>query len=106
MTFLYQVTLRGKVVETVTAEKKKVKRWFYIDIGKALNPNIDREEAIIGVPEDKMIRQDYGRDVVLDLSTPQHEPSTGLSEPSVQRRVKEMLAKLDAEVSGRDPWMR
>src|SRR5450631_3445654 len=47
MTSLYQVTLRGKVVETVTAKKKKVKRWFYIDIGKALDPSVDREEAIV-----------------------------------------------------------
>jgi uncharacterized protein with ParB-like and HNH nuclease domain len=31
MTSLYQVTLRGKVVETVTPKNKKVKRWFYID---------------------------------------------------------------------------
>jgi len=36
MTSLYQVTLRGKVVETITPKKKKVKRWFYIDINKAL----------------------------------------------------------------------
>ena len=50
MTSLYQVTLRGKVVETVTPKKKKVKRWFYIDIRKALDPSIDREEAIVGVP--------------------------------------------------------
>ena len=28
MTSLYQATLRGKVVETVTPKKKKVKRWF------------------------------------------------------------------------------
>ena len=36
MTSLYQVTLRGRVVETVTPKNKKVKRWFYIDIRKAL----------------------------------------------------------------------
>ena len=53
MTSLYQVTLRGKVVETVTPKNKKVKRWFYIDIRKALDPSIDREEAIVGVPEDR-----------------------------------------------------
>lgn len=73
MTSLYQVTLRGKVVETVTPKKKKVKRWFYIDIKKALDPNIDREDAIIGLPEDKKIRQDFGRAVALDLSTPELE---------------------------------
>ena len=55
MTSLYQVTLRGKVVETVTPKKKKVKRWFYIDIRKALDPAADREDAIVGVPEDRMV---------------------------------------------------
>lgn len=71
MTSLYQVTLRGKVVATVTPKNKKVKRWFYIDIRKALDRAIDREEAIIGVPEDRVIRTDFGREVVLDLSAPE-----------------------------------
>ena len=73
MTSLYQVTLRGRVVETVTPKKKKVKRWFYIDIRKALDPAIDREEAIIGVPEDKTVRTDFGREVLLDLSSAERE---------------------------------
>lgn len=73
MTSLYQVTVRGKVVETVTPKNKKVKRWFYIDIRKALDASVEREEAIIGVPEDKSIRKDFGREVILDLSTPERE---------------------------------
>lgn len=73
MTSLYQVTLRGQVVKTVTPKNKKVNRWFYIDIRKALDPSLDREEAIIGVPEDRVIRTDFGREVVLDLSTPANE---------------------------------
>lgn len=73
MTSLYQVTLRGKVVETVTPKKKKVKRWFYIDIRKALDPSIDHEEAIVGLPEDRIIRNTFGRDVILDLSSAEHE---------------------------------
>jgi uncharacterized protein with ParB-like and HNH nuclease domain len=32
MTSLYQVALRRKVVKTITAKKRPVKRWFYIDI--------------------------------------------------------------------------
>jgi hypothetical protein len=68
MTSLYQVTLRGKVVETITPKNKKVKRWFYIDIRKALDLNADREDAIVGVPEDRVIRTDFGREVALDLS--------------------------------------
>ena len=67
MTSLYQVALRGKVVETVTPKKKRVKRWFYIDIRKAIDELADREEAVVGVPEDRMERTDFGREVTLDL---------------------------------------
>lgn len=73
MTSLYQVTLRGKVVETVTPKNKKVRRWFYIDIRKALDASVDREESIVGVPEDRVIRTDFGREVVADLSSPEKE---------------------------------
>lgn len=73
MTSLYQVTLRGHVVETVTPKNKKVKRWFYIDIRKALETTADREEAIVGVPEDRIIRTDFGRELVLDLSSAENE---------------------------------
>jgi len=73
MTSLYQVTMRGQVVETVTPKKKKVKRWFYIDMRQALDASVDREEAIAGVPEDKVVRTDFGREAVLDLSTPEKE---------------------------------
>lgn len=73
MTSLYQVTLRGKVVETVTPKNKRVRRWFYIDIAKAIDPTVDREEAVIGVPEDRIERSAFGREVALDLSTPEKE---------------------------------
>lgn len=73
MTSLYQVTLRGKVVETVTPKKKKVRRWFYIDIQESLDSSVDREEAIVGVPEDRLIRTDFGREIVLDLSSAERE---------------------------------
>jgi hypothetical protein len=73
MTSMYQVTLRGEVVETVTPKKKKVKRWFYIDIRKALDSSTDREEAIVSIPEDRVIRTDFGREVLVDVSTAEQE---------------------------------
>jgi hypothetical protein len=73
MTSLYQVTIRRKVVETVTPKKKKVKRWFYFDIRKSLDPSMDRENAIVGLPEDRIVRTDFGRQALLDLSSAEKE---------------------------------
>jgi hypothetical protein len=69
MTSLYQATIRRQVLETVTPKNKRVKRWFYIDIKSALDPLIEREDTIIGVPEDRKVREDFGRSIVLDLSS-------------------------------------
>lgn len=69
MTSLYQVTIRNQVVSTVTPKNKRVKRWFYIDMMKALDPLADREEAILGVPEDRIVRSNFGKTIDLDLST-------------------------------------
>ena len=73
MTSLFQVTLRGKVVETITPKKKKVRRWFYIDINKALDPSVDRDEAIVALSEDKKITKDFGREIELDVTTRESE---------------------------------
>ncbi len=73
LTSLYQVAYRGQVVETVTPKKKHVKRWFYIDMRKALNPSVEREDAVIGVPEDRRVKSDFDRTVNLDLSTRERE---------------------------------
>lgn len=73
VTSLYQATLRNHIVETVNSKNKKVKRWFYIDVRKALDPLVDREEAILGVPEDRIVRKEFGREILLDLSEPQKE---------------------------------
>lgn len=73
MTSLYQTLMRKEVVATVTARRQKVKRWYYIDMEKALDTTDDREDAILGVPEDRQIRENFGKDVKLDLSTPELE---------------------------------
>ncbi len=73
MTSLYQVTIRNKVVETQTVKRKKVKRWFFIDVRKAMDANQDREDAIVGLPEDRKLTEDFGRKLILDVSTPEAE---------------------------------
>ena len=73
LTSMYQVAFRKEVVHTVTPKKQKVDRFFYIDMNKALDPNVPREEAIVGVPADKIIRTDFGRSVQLDLTSWEQE---------------------------------
>lgn len=73
MTSLYQTCMRKEVVETITPRQKLVKRWFYIDIERALRPDVDREDSVITLPEDRKIKEDFDRTVVLDLSTPEAE---------------------------------
>ncbi len=73
MTSLYQATLRKEVVETVTPKNKKVKRWFYIDIRKSLDPVQEREDAIVGIPEDRIEKGRFGREEGSDLSSPEKE---------------------------------
>ena len=73
MTSLYQTCLRCEVVQTVTPRLKLVKRWFYVDIRKAMTPAEDRENAIVSVPEDRRIKSDFDRKIDLDLSTPELE---------------------------------
>lgn len=73
MTSLYQSCLRKQVVSTITAKKRLVDRWFYIDIQKALAADADREAAIFAVPASRVIKENFDKDVVLDLSTSQLE---------------------------------
>lgn len=73
ITSLFQVTIRGEVVHTITPKNKPVQRWFYIDMERAMDPSVDREETIISVPADKRVKSDFGRKVELDLSEPAGE---------------------------------
>lgn len=73
MTSLYQSTFSSTPVATQTAKKRPIKVHFYFDIRAALDPDLTRSEAVIAVPEDKIIRENFGRDVKLDLSREEQE---------------------------------
>ena len=73
MTSMYQVTLRGKVVKTMTAKYKPIDRWFYLDIRKCLDPTVDREEAILSIQADRKVPATSKAYAGLDLSTPEKE---------------------------------
>src|SRR5436309_3498463 len=69
LTSLHQSLSSGRVVQTMDARKKKLERWYYLDINACLEGEVDQEEAIVDVPADRVVRDNFGKDVVLDLST-------------------------------------
>lgn len=73
MTSTYLSMRSKKPVDTMNDQKKPIRRYYYLDIKKALNPEIDRYDAIVVVDENKQIRENIGRDIVLDLSTREKE---------------------------------
>ncbi|MCX7719603.1 MAG: DUF262 domain-containing protein, partial [Candidatus Sumerlaeaceae bacterium] len=72
LTSLYQTLMSTTVVVTKDAKNRPIRRWYYFDMKKAVTNGDDREDAVLGVPEDRQVRT-FGGDVLLDLSTPEHE---------------------------------
>lgn len=73
LTSLFQALSSGKPVDTTDSRGKRLKRWYYVDMTRALGADSDREEAILSVPEDRKLRDNFGRDVVADYSTLENE---------------------------------
>lgn len=73
ITSLFQALASGEPVRTRDQRGKEMERWYYVDIRKALDPNEEREDAIVSVPKDKKILTNFGKDVAFDLSTPSQE---------------------------------
>lgn len=72
LTSLYQALLMDEPVATKDAKKATILRWYYIDLAKALDPNMDREEAVFGVPPNRVVKN-FRAEVILDLSTQEKE---------------------------------
>jgi hypothetical protein len=73
LTSLTQVLMLQQPVDTRTNTGKPLKRYYYIDIELALIGQENYENAIIGVDENRVIKENFGRDIKLDLSTPEQE---------------------------------
>lgn len=69
LTSIYSAMYSRDAVVTRTDKNKEIQRFFYLDIEKCLDTSTDRVDAIISVPEDKIIRSNFGRVIDLDVST-------------------------------------
>ncbi len=72
LTSLFQALISGNPVITYDNRRKPIRRWYYLDINKALDPNVEREEAIISLPEDRKVRNFRG-EVIGDYSSLEKE---------------------------------
>ena len=73
LTALYQSLIYPEAVNTSDSKRQKVKRWYYVDMLAALDPSVEREDAVFSVPESRKATTDFGRTIVTDLSTPEME---------------------------------
>lgn len=77
LTSLFQALHRNRPVDTVDARGKELKRWYYIDIARAIGSPADRDDAIVSVPEDRILKAGFHRRDVIDLSTTEGECAAG-----------------------------
>ncbi|MGH8432978.1 MAG: GmrSD restriction endonuclease domain-containing protein [Pseudomonas sp.] len=72
LTSLTQVLALNKPVKTFDEKGKRIDRYYYIDINRALEAE-QLEDTIIAVEQSRQLKTNFGRDVALDLSTLQLE---------------------------------
>ena len=73
MTSLFLALQSRQAVPTQDEKKKKLECFYYLDMKKCLDPSVERMEAVISVPKDKIVRSNFGRTVELDLSSSEKE---------------------------------
>lgn len=109
LTSLYLALRSKQAVPTKTEKGKEIKRFYYLDIAKCLDPDEDRFDAVLSVPDDRKVISDFGRKVDLDISSEELEYETGLFPLSIifdpskysswrrgyQRKFRNDDAKLD-----------
>ena len=73
LTSLTQVLKLREAVSTRDEKKREIRRHYYFDIEKALGGTDSLEDSVLAVSEDRIQRANFGRDIVLDLSTTEKE---------------------------------
>ena len=73
LTSIYTSLFSDDAVNTRTEKGQAIKRYYYIDMAKAVDSNIDRVDSILSVPENRKVTSDFGRKIDLDVSTAELE---------------------------------
>lgn len=78
LTSLFLTLKSGRPVPTRTDKGEPIERVYYLDIAKCLDESADRMDAVVSVPPDRRVTTDFGRQVLLDVSTQEREFELGL----------------------------
>ncbi len=73
LTSIFQSIYSCNYVVTKNENKKKIEKFYYLDIQECFSDNIDRIDSVISVPKDKIIRKKFSRENILDLSNTEKE---------------------------------
>ena len=63
LTSIYQATSSKEPVSTKTEKGKAIKRYYYLSMEKCLDDDEDRFDAVLSIPEDRKIKENFDRDV-------------------------------------------
>jgi len=72
LTSLFLALLTTQAVPTSDSRRKSIKRWYYIDMARAVDSETDRDDALLGIPEDRILRNFRG-EPLQDYSSPDKE---------------------------------
>ena len=105
LTALYQVLKSERIVNTRDSKNQRIQRWYYLDIGKALDPDADREDAFVSLPEDRRVKNFRG-EVLEDYSDSDKECESGLLPLSILFDIGKLFQWLDRYTNTADSGLR
>ena len=73
LTSIYQAVYSRNVVTTRTEKNKDIKRFYYLSMEDCVNEDVDRIDAVLSIPEDRKVKENFDRDIKLDLSDREKE---------------------------------
>lgn len=69
LTSLYCSLFSKVPVRTKNSSGQAMSRYYYLDIRKCLDADVDRPDAVLSIPDTRQVTEDIGRKVVLDLTS-------------------------------------
>ncbi len=78
LTSMFQALTGSGVVHTADDRGKKLTRRYFLNVELAIGDSGDQEDAVLSLPVDGIVRENFGRDVVLDVSTHDRQIAAGL----------------------------